>query len=382
MRRIPILRWAGATAAVLAFSSVALTACTPAPNPSRGNWQPPGAALVRLARPVSGVNQDGLLIRERDSGRLVPATLLCKSGDSDVDCSGSRISSIWVLPTQALVFGQYYRISFAARLLDAQHRPPITGNADFRAGKRAEDQGSAAMYTWAARGNPGAWGGSYVVESMKQARASLTFTGRSVTVWTATSPTGGLMDVYIDRRLRRTIDTYSARTRFRVPVTAGGLTPSGHRLDVVVRGSRGSSSSRGTDVVIDGVSSQSGSLPNPAFEYGWGTAIGSAYSSGMASVSVTSGATVSLVFREPASTSRPSSAPSAASTARSWTENESVTSATVPHSYGWSADTSSPKATCSTESGSPCWDCTRPAPSRPESSWTTGNFRLRKGHPC
>ncbi|HEX4431631.1 MAG TPA: hypothetical protein VHZ96_20345 [Frankiaceae bacterium] len=290
-------RWAGGAAVALALSSAALTACAPTQSSPRGNWQPAGAALIDLARPVTGVDQDGLVIRERDSGRLVPVTLLCKSGSTDVDCSASRINHVWVLPTQPLIFGQYYRICFAARLLDSQGRPPITGNATFRAGTRDDDQSSAAVYSWATRGNRAAWGGSYVVESMYQARASITFTGNSTIVWTATGPTGGLMDVYVDRQLRRTVDTYSAATRFRVPVIIGGLTPSGHRLDVVARGAKGSSASRGTDIVIDGVSSPSGSLPTPAFEYGWANAVSSMFSQGMASSSTTSGATVSLLFR-------------------------------------------------------------------------------------
>ncbi len=297
MRGSEILRRAGGAGAALALSTAALSACTPNQQTPKGNWQPAGAALIRLARPVAGVNQDGLVIRERDSQRLIGIDLLCKSGNTDVDCSGSQINAILVLPTLPLRFGQYYQISFASRLLDSQGRTPITGNPVFRAGTTVEDTGAAPLYSWGTRSSSAAFGGSYAVESMSRARATTTFSGNSVTVWTATHSAGGLMDVYIDRVLKATYNTYSPSTHYRVPVTVGGLTNSGHQLDVVVQGVRGSSASRGSDVVIDGLSAPSGSSPNPSFEYGWGIAFSSAFSQRLASSTMTPGATVSLVFR-------------------------------------------------------------------------------------
>ena len=85
-----------------------LAACQPVKTSSASlaPWQPTSAAYFKLARPVSGVNQDGLVVRERDSGRVIPATLLCKNGGSDVSCSASRINAVSVLPAQSFTLGQ------------------------------------------------------------------------------------------------------------------------------------------------------------------------------------------------------------------------------------------------------------------------------------
>ncbi len=286
-------------AAVLGGALLTAGAATAGPSAfvSIAPWQPTTAALVLLAHPVSAVGQDGMVVRERDSGRVVPGLLQCKNGGTDVPCTAATITAVWLLPTRAFTFGQYYRVSFAPRLHAAANRPLLIGSTDFRAGSREEDQSANPNYSWATRGNSNALGGSYSVESGREARASLTFSGTSVTVWTATSPTGGLMDVYVDQVLRAEVNTYSRATRFRVPVTVSGLSRSAHRLDVAARGAKGSSASAGTDVVLDAVSSPQAFLTTPVLEYTWSAAFSARFSEGWASSSSSSGARVSLQFR-------------------------------------------------------------------------------------
>lgn len=276
-----------------------LAACQPikTASSSLAPWQPTASAYYKLARPVGGVNQDGLVVRERDSGRVIPATLLCKNGGSDVACSAARINAISILPAAPFTAGQYYTVSFAPRLLDSSGKPPITGDTVFRAGPRVEDAGANTAYTWAPRTASGAFGGSYTVESRKEGRAGLNFHGPWVKVWAVTGPTGGLMDIYIDHVLRKTFNTYSAKTRLRVPVVVEKLSGGNHRLDIVVRGAKGTKASRGTDVAVDAVATQGGTAATPAFEYDWGHDTSPSFSGGWTSSSQTIGAVVGITFR-------------------------------------------------------------------------------------
>ncbi len=194
------------------------------------------------------------------------------------------------------MLGQYYRVSFASRFL-ISNLPPITGDGVFRAGPRVEDQSAAAVYSWHTGLSQGALGGSYTDESASEAHAALAFNGTWVRVWTITGASHGLMDVYVDQVLRTTFNDYSPTTRYRVPVTVSGLTAGPHRLDVVVRGAKGSSASTGNDVVLDGVSSAGGTLVTPAFEYGWGNNAATNFSQGWTSSSQTTGAVASIQFR-------------------------------------------------------------------------------------
>jgi hypothetical protein len=277
------------------------TACEPTPAPPAAssalqNWQPTAAVWTKLSRPVSALNGDGVIVTERDSGVVVPASLICKNGSNDVPCSASRINGFWIVPTHGFTLGQYYKVSFASRFL-ISNQPPITGNGVFRAGPREDDQASTPTYSWHTGLSRGALGGSYTDESANEAHAALAFNGTWVTVWTITGASHGLMDVYVDQVLRRTYNDYSATTRYRVPVTVTGLAPGPHRLDVVVRGAKGTSAATGTDVVVDGVSSAGGTLVTPAFEFGWSNGASPSFSQGWTSSSQTTGAVASIRFR-------------------------------------------------------------------------------------
>lgn len=283
-------------AGLLTVSAVgAAAACDPVSSSPSIPWQSTTWAWVKLSHTVGGVGQDGVTVTERDSGRPVPALLLCKYGDSDVACTSGHINGVRVLPLTAFQLGQYYRIRFADRLLDSGKAPTSTPT-DFRAGPREEDQGANPVYTWQQVSNRSAMGGSYAVETRADARATLTVPGSSITIYIATSSTHGLFDVYVDGVKRRTVNGYSPTTHFHVPVTLSGLSSGTHRVDLVVLGQKGTSAARGTNVVLDGASWAGGSSSTPAFEYAWGSTAG-AYSGGWAEGSSLPGGKVSLLFR-------------------------------------------------------------------------------------
>jgi hypothetical protein len=291
-----------ASVGVLLAAAGVVTACEPTPSTpavfaSISSWQSTTWAWAKLVRTVSNVGNDGLIVRERDSGRVVPGVLLCKYGGTDVPCSAAKINGIRMMPDAPFRFGEQYRVEFATRFLDTASRPPIVGDVLFRAGPREEDQGPTPVFTWPVRPSAGALGGSYSVEDRAQARATLPFAGSSVTVLTATSSTHGLMDLYVDGVLRRTADTYSPVTRFRVPVAVTGLTPGAHRLDVVAQGNKGNPASRGTNVVLDAVSWPGGSADASAFEFAWGAGSAPSFSQGWAASSQLAGGSTDLAFR-------------------------------------------------------------------------------------
>ena len=287
-------------AATLTVASCVPTSTAPAaPFSSVAASQSTTWAWVKLVRIVSNVGQDGLVIRESDSGRVVPGHLLCKYGATDVDCAGRRVNGIRMMPNTPFRLGEKYRVEFAPRLLDSAGRAPIVGDVLFQAGPREEDQGPTPVYSWATRQSSGALGGSYAVEDRAQARATVAFSGTSVTAISATSSTHGLVDLYVDRALRRTVDLYSPTTRFRVPLTISGLPAGPHQLDVVVRGEKGNRAARGTNVVLDGVSWPGGSVDSAGIEFAWGAGASATFSQGWAASSDTAGSSVSITYRGP-----------------------------------------------------------------------------------
>lgn len=84
------------------------------------------------------------------------------------------------------------------------------------------------------------FGGQALKASAKGASTSTTFTGSSVT-WIATkSATSGKASVYIDGKLARTVDLYSATTKYKQAVFAQNFASVGtHTIKVVVQGTSG-----------------------------------------------------------------------------------------------------------------------------------------------
>ncbi len=109
----------------------------------------------------------------------------------------------------------------------------------------------AAVAGWAAKAQPSAIGGRYVVSGVAGARASFRFRGSAVTITTATGPGFGRAEVWVDGALKRRLDLSAATTTFGVTRTVGGLADRPHTVRVVVVGLPGTKGS-GTAVAIDG----------------------------------------------------------------------------------------------------------------------------------
>jgi hypothetical protein len=70
-------------------------------------------------------------------------------------------------------------------------------------------------------------------------RATLRFAGREARVYGFTGPGQGYVDVFVDRRLAATVDTYSSVGKAQqVVFDTGVLAPGRHTLELRVKGTR------------------------------------------------------------------------------------------------------------------------------------------------
>lgn len=109
------------------------------------------------------------------------------------------------------------------------------------AGTRIENTSSAMTFTggWAAAGASAAWsGGSAVSSATVGSRATVTFTGTSVSLIGLRGPRSGIARVYLDGSFHSTIDTYSPADIQAVVFTDTNLAPGRHEMIVEVTGLR------------------------------------------------------------------------------------------------------------------------------------------------
>jgi hypothetical protein len=104
---------------------------------------------------------------------------------------------------------------------------------------------------WAPQSAPSAAGGRFVVSGVAGARASFRFRGSALSITTATGPSYGRAEIWVDGTLRRRLDLSAATTTFGVTRSVGGLADRVHSVRVVVLGLPGTAGS-GTAIAIDG----------------------------------------------------------------------------------------------------------------------------------
>ena len=115
--------------------------------------------------------------------------------------------------TLNLAPGQTYR--YAVRAFDrAGNVSPFTfGTAFTLAGHQETSTAIRYTGTWGRATAPGLWGGAVRYATAASARASFTFTGRSVGFVTTTSPSRGRAAIYVNGVHVKTIDLLSASWR-------------------------------------------------------------------------------------------------------------------------------------------------------------------------
>ena len=120
-------------------------------------------------------------------------------------------------------------------------------------GTRIEDTSAAVTFGpgWGSATMGGAWSGETAAASATTgARATLTFTGTTVTLLGFRGPAMGIVRVYLDGAMHSTVDTYSP-TEIQAPIfTDTNLMPGSHEMIVEVSGLKNAASS-GVTIVVD-----------------------------------------------------------------------------------------------------------------------------------
>ncbi|MGH8737393.1 MAG: Ig-like domain-containing protein [Burkholderiales bacterium] len=147
-------------------------------------------------------------------------------------------------------------------------------------------------------------GGAAAVTSTAGERATITFTGTSVSWIGGRSPGTGIASVLVDGTRVAQVDTYSKTEEIRVPMyTVNGLANSSHTLTIEATGQANSAAS-GALIVVDAfdvpgpaVSRLQETDPDIAYTSGWTQGDPSrAWSQGLAATSATAGAQATLSF--------------------------------------------------------------------------------------
>jgi len=115
------------------------------------------------------------------------------------------------------------------------------------------DDRAFTLRTWRRVSSSTSFGGSYAVASSTKASAARVVSGRTYAVLFTTCSVCGRADIFVGRKLVRTVDLYSARTRTRVAYAVAAFGGASARNIVVRPTGRKSPRSRGVQVRFDGV---------------------------------------------------------------------------------------------------------------------------------
>lgn len=255
------------------------------------------AHTVSWNEAVTGVTTGTVRLLLTGTATAVPATVACRTAaNAAVACTATNVQKALLTPTSPLVPGQLYTVS-AGAVTDKAGNAAVATVAHYRASTIEQETSPAARQSWRRAGWAGAQGGSYHLAYVRGATASYTFTGTSVTWYGLRGPTYGLADVYVDNVLKASrVNLYSTSTgAFTRTIT--GLSNARHAVKVVVRGERGSSAGKGTDVAVDAFKVGTALSASPPLSFTWGRFGASVASGGAYAIEGAGGATVTVTFR-------------------------------------------------------------------------------------
>ncbi len=251
---------------------------------------------------VRRVDASNVLVRVADSGIAVEASVTCRSGaGAEVNCATGNVRRVHVQPAAPLIPGERYEavvnpFGVPVPVVDRSGNPVSETVVPFAAPLEVEETSAAVSYGWRTASSPRARGGSYAVERVRGATATFTFSGRSVTWYTASGPAMGRAAIAIDGVGRGTFDQYGNRLGFDVARRFTGLGPGPHTITVRVLG-RASANATDTQVVVDAFEAAGGIVASPELDLSWGGVAAPQASGGSLAVSDLERASVSFTFR-------------------------------------------------------------------------------------
>jgi Bacterial Ig domain len=313
--RIVVVRVALSALCVPSFASAQLLPCIPGWTCPPPDDTPPN---VSITAPASAATVSGTtsVIASASDNRGVVAVRFFVDGALLAEDDSAPYSVPW--DTTASANGSHTLTATAADAAGNQRTSsPVmvtvaNGPVPPSSTRRFEESDPSVSLSagWLAS-NPDAWftwsGGRAVYSSVPNARATFSFTGRSVTWIGYRSVDSGIARLFVDGAFIADIDLFARRDESSVQIYAvknlGGGT---HSLTVEVTGLK-NQESQGNAVVVDAfdvpapvVSHLQNTDPNMSYSAGWAQAdtVGSdiPWSGGSAAISTTTGAQATLVF--------------------------------------------------------------------------------------
>jgi hypothetical protein len=197
---------------------------------------------VDFSEVAHGVTPASVLMRSATGATLATSAVCADVAAVVVACTGDGVRSVTLTATANVVPGQTYSVVVTPAVVDGMANPATAAVATFRALRAVEQNAGSATYSsgWAAVKSTVASGGSYVRVATKGASMSWTFVGTSARLGYISGKTHGKALVYVDGKLRTTIDQYGSSSSKRT-YSATGLTNAQHVMRVVVAGLKATS---------------------------------------------------------------------------------------------------------------------------------------------
>ena len=228
---------------------------------------------------VRNVTPDNTYVWTPGTGTYPAIELTCMNGkDAEVDCVTGRVRTVLIQPVEPLLPGESYEAIVnpgvaPVLVVDRVGNPAATATQPFATPTEVDQDDPAVAYAWRTVDKDQAFGGRFDVEHRKGATATYTFSGHSVTWYTATGRSKGKAEVSVDGVVKAVVDLYAQGAGYRVARTFDGLERGEHVITIRVLG-RGRTAATGTEVVVDAFEAGGELAKNPDLVGSWGDGSG------------------------------------------------------------------------------------------------------------
>lgn len=250
---------------------------------------------------ISGISADSFLLTLEGSATPIAGALTCANGaGASVSCASGPVKTAQFTPTSPLTPGATYDAllspASAPTVVDSAGNVIAPSTTQFRASLENQEVSEAATPSWARAAASQAYGGSYTVERLGGATATVPFTGSSIQWLTVRGPQFGMARVLIDGTLNRTVNLYRSALQYRHAVVISGLSSGAHTLQIVPTGAKGNRAGTDARVALDAVTYGGVRRDTPAATYTWRRYTASAASGGGYAAANLAGSTMSFLF--------------------------------------------------------------------------------------
>src|SRR5262249_28592934 len=156
-----------------------------------------------------------------------------------VDCFTGPVSSVEITPDDLLIPGTLFSATLdpagAAPALEDGYPTPNAGAGPIHALTDLDQSSKAIKYVWGSVVKDPAFGGKFVAEDARFARATFAFTGHRIQLFTVDGPDRGLATVRIDGVLVDQIDGSAPTVRYGVVHNYGDLVEGAHTISITAQ---------------------------------------------------------------------------------------------------------------------------------------------------